>query len=83
MAQSAQETLQFSGSSKGSTTYCTQCGGHLRCESGTDPDKTDELGGFKEVYKCESCDREGTFEYQYDPVKRSYTGICAGQHMWE
>jgi len=83
MAQSAQETLQFSGPSKGSTTYCTRCGGHLQCIDGTDPDRTDELGGFRETYECESCEGTGNFEYQYDPVKRAYSGVCAGQHRWE
>lgn len=77
------KTLPRTGRETGSTTYCTICGGHLRCIDGTDPDNTDELGGFEETYECESCERTGMFVYRYESGARSYSGICAGEHMWQ
>jgi len=78
-----QDELVLIGNSTGNTTYCTRCGENLECTGGTDPDKTDELGGFKEQYRCPSCGGSGELTFRYADDARAYSGVCAGEHMWE
>lgn len=78
MAQADQpELLMRLGIDHGSLKDCQRCGGSLERVTGTDPDKCDELGGFKEEYQCNRCSNTGTYRYRYADGKETYQGVCA------
>lgn len=73
----------MTGRTEGNLRFCTRCGDDLELVDGTDPEQTDDLGGFKETYECTGCGSRGTYTHRYHDAKETYTGACAGQHMWE
>jgi len=84
MAQSQHGDLNMSvGRTTGNVEFCTSCGGHVERIDGTDPERTDALGGFTETFECESCGLTGTYRYRYRDAKETFTGCLAGSHRWE
>jgi len=73
-------TLSMSGRTEGNLRFCTLCGGTLALVDGTDPEQTDELGGFEEEYQCESCGATGSYTHRYHDSKETFSGACAGEH---
>jgi len=76
MAQAAQLNMG-NGIETGSQKECQRCMGRLERIDGTDPDECDELGGFREKFKCQSCANVGTYKFRYTDGKETFTGVCA------
>jgi len=77
MATTAQFTMR--GRETGSNRQCTECGGLLRTIGGTDAEKAQEQGGFRETYECTSCGAIGDYYFRDVDAKETYTGACAGE----
>lgn len=79
MAQ-AQQQFSLTGSPTGNNDYCTNCGGNLIVQDGTDYDVANATVAFEETYQCDSCGDTGTL--QEKDGNTVYTGACKGEHRY-